>query len=143
MIDVHSYPNNKPGYAILDDDGKKMWLDNKGYAIIAERLAKPLMIGELGLHAIARTDKKLWDETSDYFESFDDTKAAKPWVVKTLNDVIDAGVPLTYWWCYQSDRPNEHNNRQRFDIDRDRNPDLLDCIVEANKRLKAKLLTVP
>jgi len=143
VIDIHSYPDNKPGYAILDDDGKKMWLDNKGYATIAKRLGKPLMIGELGLHAIARTDKKLWDETADYFESFDDTKAAKPWVVKTLNDVIDAGVPLTYWWCYQSDNPSEHNNRQRFDINRDRNPELVDCIVEANKRLKAKLLTVP
>jgi hypothetical protein len=143
VIDIHSYPDNKPGYAIKGDDGKPMWLDNKGYARIAKRLGKPLMIGELGLHAIARTDKKVWDETADYFESFDDTKAAKPWVVKTLTDVIEAGVPLTYWWCYQSDNPSEHGNRQRFDIDRERNPELISYIVEANKRLKAKLLTVP
>ena len=116
-----------------------MWLDNRRYMSIAKRVGKPLMIGELGLHATAKTDKKLWDETPDYFESYDDTKAAKPWVEKTLNDVIEAGVPLSYWWCYQSDRADDQHNRQRFDIDRDRNPELVACFVQANKRLKAKL----
>jgi hypothetical protein len=143
VIDIHSYPDNKPGYAITDVDGRKMWLDNEGYMTIARRLRKPLMIGELGLHATARTDKKIWDETPDYFESYDDTKAAKPWVVKTLNDVIEAGVPISYWWCYQSDNPSDQNNPQRFDIDRERNPELIACIVEANKRLKARLRVTP
>jgi hypothetical protein len=139
VIDIHSYPDNKPGYAITGADGNKVWLDNKGYMTIAKRLGKPLIIGELGLHAVAKSDKKIWDETPDYFESFDDTKAAQPWVVKTLNDVIEAGVPLSYWWCYQSDNSSDGNNRQRFDIDADRNPELVACIVEANKRLKTKL----
>jgi hypothetical protein len=139
VIDIHSYPNNKPGYAIAGEDGKSRWLDNQGYMTMANRLGKLLMIGELGLHAIPRTEKKVWDETPAYFESYDDTAAAKPWVVKTLNDVIEAGVPLTYWWCYQSDRSGDQKNRQRFDLDRDRNPELLACFVEANKRLKAKL----
>ena len=143
VIDIHSYPDNKPGYAITGVDGNKKWLDNKGYMTIAKRLGKPLIIGELGLHAIARTDKKVWDETPDYFESYDDTKAAKPWVAKTLNDVIEAGVPLSYWWCYQSDGSSDQNNRQRFDIDRDRNPELVACIVEANKRLKARIQPKP
>jgi hypothetical protein len=139
VIDIHSYPDNKPGYAIAGEDGNKMWLDNKGYMRIARRLGKPLMIGELGLHATARADKKVWGETPDYFDSYDDTKAAKPWVVKTLNDVIEAGVPLSYWWCYQSDGSSDQNNPQRFDIDRERNPELIACIVAANKRLKARL----
>jgi hypothetical protein len=143
VIDIHSYPDNKPGYAIMGDDGNKMWLDNKGYMTMAKRVGKPLIIGELGLHAIAKTDKKVWTETPDYFESYDDTKAAKPWLVKTLNDVIEAGVPLSYWWCYQSDNPGEQNNPQRFDIDRERNPELVACIVDANKRLKAKLQPTP
>lgn len=140
VIDIHSYPDNQPGYAITGKDGSRMWLDNKGYMTIAKRLGKPLIIGELGLHASARTDKKIWQETPDYFDSYDDTKAAKPWVEKTLNDVIEAGVPLTYWWCYQSDGGDDQNNPQRFDIDRDRNPELIACIAEANKRLKAKLV---
>jgi hypothetical protein len=143
VIDIHSYPDNRPGYAILNEAGQEMWLDDKGYMTIARRLGKPLMIGELGLHAIAKTDRKVWDETPDYFESYDDLKAAKPWVVKTLNDLIETGVPLSYWWCYQSDSPGDQNNRQRFDIDRDRNPELVACIVEANKRLKAKIEPKP
>jgi hypothetical protein len=98
------------------------------------------MIGELGLHAIPRTDTNTWREAPNYFESYDDTKAAKPWIMNTLNDVIEAGVPLSYWWCYQSDRSSDQNDPQRFDISRDRNPELVACIVEANKRLKTKLL---
>jgi hypothetical protein len=89
---------------------------------IARRLGKPLMIGELGLHAAAKTEKKIWEETRDYFESDDDLAAARPWVENALNSIIDAGVPLTYWWCYQSDRPTDRGHRQRFDIDRHRNP---------------------
>jgi len=139
VIDIHSYPDNKPGYAILGADDKKMWLDNKGYLAIAKRLGKPLIIGELGLRAVAKSDNKFWDEAPDYFESFDDTKAARPWVVKTLEDVIQAGVPLSYWWCYQSDNPSEQKNRQRFDIDLERNPELVSAVAEANRRLKAKL----
>jgi hypothetical protein len=143
VIDIHSYPDNNPGYAIRDDAGGKMWLDNKGYMAMAKRLDKPLMIGELGLHAVARTDKKVWEQTPDYFESYDDQKAAQPWLVKTLNDVIEAGVPLSYWWCYQSDDPGEQKNRQRFDIDRERNPDLVTCVAQANRRLKAALHVNP
>lgn len=141
VIDIHSYPNNKPGYSIMGEDGKEMWLDLKGYMTFARRVGKPLMVGELGLQAKPRTDTKVWDETPNYFESYDDTSAARPWLLKTLNDVIDAGVPLTYWWCYQSDRSDDQSSRQRFDIDRDRNPELMACIVEANQRLKAKVLS--
>lgn len=138
IIDIHSYPDNKPGYAITGTNLNKMWLDDKGYMTIARRLRKPLMIGEIGLHAIPRSDKKVWQKTPDYFESYNDAKAAKPWVTKTLNDVIDAGVPLSYWWCYQSDRVDDQKDPQRFAIDRDRDPELVACIVEANRRLKAK-----
>lgn len=139
VIDIHSYPNNRSGYVIMGDDGKETLLDHKGYMKIVARLGIPLMIGELGMHAAPKTDKKVWDATPDYFESYDDTAAARPWVEKTLNSVIDAGVQLSYWWCYQSDRPMDQGKRQRFDIDRERNPELLACFVEANKRLKAKL----
>ncbi|HLH53476.1 MAG TPA: hypothetical protein VKY92_07660 [Verrucomicrobiae bacterium] len=139
VIDIHSYPDNHPGYALAAKNGGREWLDDKGYKEIAARLRKPLMIGELGLHAYAKSDTNIWNETPAYFESYDDWHAAKPWVEKTLNDVIAAGIPLAYWWCYQSDNPDEQRNKQRFDIDRERNPELVACIAAANKRLKAKL----
>ena len=139
VMDIHSYPDNNPGYAIAGPGGRTAWLDNQGYMTMAKRLGKPLIIGELGLHAVARSDKKIWDKTPDYFESYDEFKAARPWVVKTLNDVIEAGVPLSYWWCYQDDNPSEQSNPQRFDLDLERNPELVRCIAEANRRLKAVL----
>lgn len=139
VIDIHSYPNNRPGYAIVGEYGQDVLLDPKGYMRIAARVGKPLMIGELGMKPAAKTEKAVWEETPDYFESYDDTAAAKPWVEKTLNAVVAAGVSLSYWWCYQSDREMDQQQRQRFDIERDRNPELLACFVDANKRLKAKL----
>jgi hypothetical protein len=139
VIDIHSYPDDKPGYRILDDQGEETWLDNQGYMAIARRLQKPLMIGELGLHAVPKTDKQIWSAIPNYFESFDNIAAAKPWLIKTLNAVVEARVPLTYWWCYQSDRPGDRTNPQHFDIDRERHPELVNCIVEANKRLHAAL----
>lgn len=139
VIDIHSYPDNHPGYAILGDLGEKLWLDDQGYMDLAKRLGKPLMIGELGLHAIARTDQAVWSQTPGYFESYSDARAAKPWVTETLNAVIEAGVPLSYWWCYQADGQSEQNNPQRFDLEVGRNPELVACIAEANERLKAKL----
>jgi Cellulase (glycosyl hydrolase family 5) len=137
VIDIHSYPNGKPGYLITDDTGKELWLDNKGYMAISKRLNKPLMIGELGLQPAPKTEKEVWRVNPNYFESYEDTDAAKPWFAKTLNEVVEAGVPLTYWWCYQADRSGDQNNRQRLDIDRNRNPELVACLVEANRRLQA------
>lgn len=143
VIDMHSYPDNMPGYAILNVNGEKTWLNDQGYMSLAKRLGKPLMIGELGLHAIPKSNKNVWGATPDYFESYNDTAAAKPWVIKTLDQIVEAGVPLTYWWCYQSDRTGDQKDPQRFDIDLARNPELVTCIVEANRRLKVKLHAKP
>ena len=142
VVDIHSYPNGKPGYLITDDHAKELWLDNRGYMSISKRLHKPLMIGELGLQPAPKTQKKTWSAIPDYFESFDDKAAAKPWLMKCLNDLVEARVPLTYWWCYQADSSDEQNNRQRLDIDRARNPELVACIADANKRLQATVASV-
>jgi hypothetical protein len=139
VIDVHSYMNNKPGFIISDGSRGETFLGNQDWMAFSKRIGKPLMIGELGLQAAAKSNKKIWDETPDYFESYADTEAAKPWVEKTLNSVIDAGVQLSYWWCYQSDRSRDQNNPQRFCLTRQRNPELLDCIVKANRRLQDRL----
>lgn len=143
VIDVHSYMNNNPGYAISDGAGGETFLDNRGWMQIANRIGKPLMIGELGLQAKPKSDRKVWDKTPNYFESYSDTASARPWVEKSLDSVVDAGVQISYWWCYQSDRPMDQNNPQRFDLTGKRNPVLLKSIVAANQRLKAKLKIEP
>jgi len=138
VMDIHYYPNSKRGYSIMGTDGKEAFLDEKGYLAMAKRIGKPLMIGEFGFAPAVKTDKKIWEATPDYFESYDDAAAAKPWVEHALDCTIDAGVQLSYWWCYQSDRPMDQTNPQRFDIDRERNPELLKSFIDANKRLQAK-----
>jgi hypothetical protein len=143
VIDVHSYPNNKPAYEISDGKGGKAWIGPRQWMEIARKIDKPLMLGEFGALPSARSKQKIWKETPDYFESFADPKAARPWVEKTLNAVIDSGVQLSYWWCYQSDRPVDQNNPQRFDLTIGRNPELVRCIAEANKRLQVRLGVTP
>jgi hypothetical protein len=143
VIDIHSYPNGKPGYLIADAEGKEAWLNNKGYAAISSRLHKPLMIGELGLQPSPKTNEEIWRSTPNYFESYANKDAARPWVEKTLNDVVEARVPLTYWWCYQSDRSDDANNGQRLDVSRERNPELVACVAEANRHLQAALQAPP
>ncbi|RKY07641.1 MAG: hypothetical protein DRP65_10180 [Planctomycetota bacterium] len=139
VIDVHSYMNDKPGYVISDGSGGHTFLGNRDWMAFSKRIGKPLMIGEIGLQVKPKTDKNIWKETPGYFESYTDVKAAKPWVEKTLNSVIDSGVQLSYWWCYQSDRPMDQKNPQRFDLTIGRNSEIVKCIAEANKRLQAKL----
>ena len=123
VIDIHAYPNGQPGrlaYVIADESGNETTLDLNGYMAIAARLHKPLMIGEFAVKAAAQADEK-------------------PRVQQTLNDVVDAGVPLSYWWCYRPDIDGKPNDPQSSDISSERNRDLLDCFVAANRRLRARL----
>lgn len=139
VVDVHAYTNNRSGYVISDGEGGDLLLDFRGWMAIAQRLDKPLLIGELGLHPIPKTDARVWKETPDYFDSYADAAAAAPWVDRTLERVIDAGVQIAYWWCYQSDRPVDQTDPQRFDLTRERNPELVRRIVAANQRLRGRL----
>ena len=100
---------------------------------------KAVVMWEISNEVTLLADQEIWRETPDYFESYDDPDAAKTWLAKTLDAVIEARVPLTYWWCYQADRPDDQTNRQRLDLERDRNPELVACIAEANRRLRAAL----
>ena len=140
VVDIHYYPGTNPGAMISDGKGGRTTLDLKGYMKIARQIGKPLMLGEFGLAPIARSDTNFWKGVTNYFESFADVKNAKPWVAGIVDDVVGAGVPLSYWWCYQSDRPMDQKDPQRMDIERKRNPELVELIVAANRRLKAKLL---
>jgi hypothetical protein len=60
-------------------------------------------------------------------------------VRKTLNDLVAARVPLSYWRCYPSDSADQQQDPQRFDVDRDRNPELVACLAAANQPLKEEI----
>ena len=139
VMDIHSYPNHLPGFAIMGEDGRETWLDTEGYMDMAAHVGKPLMIGELGVLPVPRTERTVWDVTPDYFETMEDAAAAGPWVSRTLDSVVEAGVQLTYWWAYQSDRPMDQEPGSRWYIDRDLTPELMALFIDANQHLKAKL----
>ena len=141
FMDIHHYPNNRPGggYPIKDSSGNTLVLDLHGYQSIAAHLQKPLMIGELGvLPKLKSKNPKVWEETPQYFESFEDVQAAKPWVQRALDQVVEAKVPLVYWWSYSSDRP-EDKKREYEDFKKGRDDVYLSMIMEANRRLKEAL----
>jgi len=139
VISIHYYPNQRKGFYLARSNGEPHLIRLSDYTRIAARTGKPVILGEIGRLAISRDEIAVWKETPDYFESFEKTDAALPWVQSLLQEIIEAKVPLSYWWTYQSDREMDQKNPQRFDISRERNPELVMAVVEANRRLKKEL----
>ena len=144
IIDVHYYPQNKEGYFLSClpgsgcDSSGRLLLDDKGYMKIAQSFAKPLMYGEFARLPVPKSDRTVWDVTPNYFESYTDP-AALGWTKKTLDSAVGAGVQLAYWWAYSSDRAQDINDPNRFDIEMKRNPQVFKLISDANRALKVKL----
>ena len=137
VMDIHSYPDNRPGggYPIMGENGQEEIINLHGYMKIAARLKMPLMVGELGVRPFPKTEKyaKKWAQTPDYFESLQNVDAAKKWVKRAVDEVVEAGVPLVYWWTYFIERPDFE------DLRKGRDDELIEMICDANRRLKAKL----
>jgi len=141
VVDIHTYANNRlPGFHAgleLDGGGKKWhWAD---YAKAARTLGKPLMVGEFWCLPIRHRVEEELKWTPDYVEPgehYRDHPNTLLWGRRTLDLIVDSGVQLAYVWAYSSDRPvdAEHNRLCKQSA-----PKLFNEIVEANKRLKAKL----
>ena len=95
------------------------------------------MVGELGCSTFPPENKQVWAETPNYPTSFTDARTALPWINKVLNNVVNAGVQLSYWWSYQSDR--EMDQVEGGVLSLEKTPEIIIVIAEANKRLKRKL----
>lgn len=141
VIDIHYYPGNLWGDKVVGEDGKDVSMGIRRYLDIANRLKKPLYIGEFGLMPVPKDykpeSKKVWQETPDYFESYQDEAALK-WVKRLMNEVVEAGAPIVHFWEYSSDRPGDQD-RGSFDLKKGKTDPVLKLIIDANKRLKAKL----
>jgi hypothetical protein len=58
--------------------------------------------------------------------------------------LIDAGVQLTHWWSFHSDRAEHFGDNDTWSIRIDNNTaDTFQVVKEANERLKAKYLVNP
>lgn len=137
VIDIHFYADNKGGVRIAGADGREKIIGMSDYMSYAARLRKPLMVGELGCSAFPPENKQVWVETPGYPTSFTDARTALPWINKVLNDVVNSGVQLSYWWSYQSDR--EMDQVEGGVLSLEKTPEIVLAIAEANQRLKRKL----
>ena len=142
VLDIHYYINNKlADQVVKGPNGEDVPMSIPRYMEEASRLGKPLMIGETGTSAVARDDdpknKKVYQETPDYFDSYWDPNAVK-WVKIQCDNLVDAGPQLVYWWEYSSNRPVDQK-APSFDVKKGRTDPVLALIVDANKRIKAKL----
>jgi endo-1,4-beta-mannosidase len=141
IIDIHYYPGNKHAdQMVKGPNGEDVPMNIFRYMDAAQRIGKPLMIGETGAPAVRRDDnpkdKQVYKETPDYFDSYRDPNAVK-WVQALCDEIVASGPQLCYWWEYSSDRDVDLKD-QIFDLKKGQTDPVLDVIVDANKRLKAK-----
>ncbi len=142
VIDIH-YGNNNKGsiYVVKGPNGEDARMNVRRYMEAAASIGKPLMLGECALDEVAHDDsarsKKVYEETPDYIDSLWDPNAAK-WVKILCDEVVDAGPQFVMWWDYGSDRPQE-NKAPSWNVKKGKTDAVLAIIVDANKRLKAKL----
>jgi hypothetical protein len=110
------------------------------YVEVMRGLGKGLIFGEYAPLPAGWSDNgKPKEAEADWFKGYDDPNAKK-WVQRAVDDVVKAGVPLVYFWCYRSDRPlDQKENPITFSLAR--TPELMQIIAEGNQRLKAKLGT--
>jgi len=134
VVDVHFY-GVREGYKIRSNDGKEYTLDPKAYMEIGRQLKQPVIIGEYG--ALPSRSEK--DKPEGWFTSYQERALARKWFRKAVDDVVEAEVPLVYWWCYQSDRKMDQNDSSRMDVSMDLSPDLVKIVELGNRKLKRKL----
>jgi hypothetical protein len=86
-------------------------------------------------------EEKFWVENPGWFTSFEhDPQRARQVVTAALEVLVEARPSLAHWWCYQSNRDMDQRNPQRMDIDLQRNPDLTQLVVDANRRLQMQTM---
>ena len=142
VIDIHyGIDNHGNGEPIAGPGGKSAFMNVAQYVEAARRIGKPLMLGEASCPSIANDDnpehKKIYAETPDSMDSYWNPNAPK-WVKMLCDQIVEAGPQLVYWWCYSSDRPVDRNIPS-FNIKKGLTDPVLAVMVDANKRLKAKL----
>lgn len=121
LISVHAYGvggsgNGNDEAKYLNENGELTSYDFKFLMEEAKLLGKVLYNGETN-GGFSYESKEFYTDTENY-----------------LNSIIDAGVQLSHWWTFRSDRAG-FNDGPLWTID---GTDLLPVIVSANQRLKEK-----
>ncbi len=136
---LHAYYEGKEGFGMVRDEhtGDLRRMTLKDWREEAARFHSPFYLGEWGALARAKSDTVFYAKNPDWFTSFvDDKEHATPIMQEIMNQVVDAGIQLTHFWAYSSDRICDTGHPRRMDITIGRNPELVKIVCEANRRLQ-------
>ena len=139
VVDIHYYAVRAGGYELAPDlAGHPVMMSPMRYLQIGRELGKALIFGEYAALPSGWTDNGITKEAdADWFNGYHDPNAKK-WVQRAVDDVVTAGVPLVYFWCYHSDRSHDQKeNPVTFDLTA--TPELVHIIADGSRRLRAKL----
>ena len=141
---VHYYEwGRKNANMVTGPDGQATSCTPAAFTQLAKAQGQPCYIGEYGVLPMPRSEKeeKFWAENPGWFTSFEQDPQRARQAVKAALEVLVEGRPsLAHWWCYQSNRDMDQRNPQRMDIDLQRDPDLTQLVVDANRRLQMQTM---
>lgn len=128
-VSIHGYDvgyESGNGHSSLrEDSGKSRFVTWTDYLEEARALNLPLYNGEVGGmngHSAKHSDANAAEYRAEY-----------------LQGLIDAGVQLSHWWTFHSDRGGEFGyDDEVFSITEHHTPESLDAIDAANRALKEK-----
>jgi hypothetical protein len=129
IIDIHYYTKKVPGYLIKGHDGKEYMETLQTYMDWAKKLNKPLLIGEMGV----QPDSKI----KGYFSDYSETEKALPYFKQRVDEIVNSGVQLTYWWAY-SPEGGGSDDIGSCTLRASKHPEIMKLIIDGNKRLKEK-----
>ncbi len=114
VVSIHAYSlGSAQSDTSYTDDGENVYYGFKDARTNASRLGKPLYTGEANI--------TLSPDRVDYADS-----------VKTyLNKIVDAGVQLTHWWTFRSDRQGSDDGYNW----RNDSGEVLNAIIAADRSL--------
>ena len=128
VVSIHGY-----GVGYQNGSGHDVYIDENGRSATVTY--------ELFMKEAAACGKVLFNgETGGYIGegSYGNADPAiAPGRAAYLDTIIDAGVQLSLWWSFHSDRADQNCDRDSWSVRADENPESFNAIKTANEKLKA------
>ena len=129
-VSAHMYDAPKSDFLPTDADTDKISQpENLSFELAiaeARALGKPFYNGECGVEQ-SRIDQKDQAKIAPYQEQY-------------FKQIIDAGVQLTHWWTFHSDRAASFNDDTNWNVEPGIHDQTFALIKAANEQLKATYL---
>ena len=120
---------------VKNNEGETVLNSPVYYNDLALRMGKPLYIGEYGIIGYPKTRTDVWEKNPGWIVNFNDENTGAL-MKRSLDILVEKGVPLTHWFAYKSDFTWDKSNTDL--ISPEANREYFDLIVDANRKLQEK-----